>query len=358
MPNIADLFREQPDPNQPGVFADPEFNLEQFLAEADRAVEGSADRQHADSGVSPVEPSPAAATSPGGVPPAGDSSSSPQGEDGTPAGAPVTPPAEPPAAVPSPADPWFSIPPDRRQALLDLDRAMLADPTAGARVAQAIPPPPAAPPALPEGIEEGSPVETLWRQQQEILSELRAQQADRHRQQLDAQQRHTFDAATSALGEFRRRYPQLTHEQVGQIGGRAGSNGLAAAMVARPGYEMTQSFVEALEVELFRDPQLRAQALGQQPPATPTSGIPAAPTDGTVPPPPPGSAPAGEATSHNKRTLHALSGAASPIAGAPPARTPIENRSDGRLTPDSRTALVTEFAKRLEQDRLRGGNNG
>lgn len=331
MPSIKDLF---------GPVTDDEgWNLDDFMNEANAAADESAERQHLMGGnaepvpgsepapIPPPEPASGVAGEGVGTPGAGDGTVPPEPAAGV--------PAEPIAPPPPPADPLLALPEARRRELYALDAVMNADPTVRERIAEVIrPAAPEAPPApqLPAHIDPESVEAQLWTQNQEILSRLDRQDADRQRQQMEQaeHQRHVA-AAQHAGAAFRARYPGLTDTDMQLLAPRVANGGLPQALAAQPGTDLISAYDRALEYEALRDPEIRARVGGV------ASSTPAPLT-------PPGPTPQGEA---NKRKLHSISGAGSPVAGPPPQKTALETRADGSLTPQSKSLLVEETAARL-----------
>lgn len=324
MPSISQLFG-------PDQADDPNFDLDDFLGEAERAAEGSPEHQYAMGGspepvvpgVPPVAPAAASEVQAGG------------GEGGDGAGE-ATVPAPPVAAPPlAPVDPLLALPPERRAALLALDEAITTDPSIRDRVFEAIRPSvPKPPPSLPEHVDPESVEARLWAQNQEILARLDRQDTDRQAERAaQTQQQRLVQAASAAGANFESRYPQLTSDELSSLGTRAFQSGLPQVLVARPGADLVASYEEALEHTLWTDPTLRARVVGAAAP-------PAAPV------PPVGPTVQGE---QNKRVLHALSGAATPIAGPPPASAKLETRADGTLTSGSKDLLVNQLAASLRE---------
>jgi hypothetical protein len=322
MPSIRSLFL-------PEGAEDPDFNLDDFLREADNAAAASPTHQYALGGL-PEEPEATPPAEPS--PPAATPSSEAGGEDGgLGTGEPVVPPvAEPPVVAP-PADPLLNLPPERRQALLSLDQIMASTPGAVDKVFEALKPEPPRPvPTLPEHVDPDSFEATLWRQNQEILTRFdRQEAAAREAEARQSEQQRLTAAAGRAGVNFQARYPQLSEAELTGLGQRAYQSGLAPALAARPGIDPTVSYEEALEATLWTDPTLRAK-VGSAP------AVPVAPVTGPTP--------EREAA---KRTLHALSSGAVPVAGPPPAKVELETRADGRFTPDSRGRLVDQLAGQL-----------
>lgn len=218
--------------------------------------------------------------------------------------------------------------------MLALDEAMSTDPTIRERVFEAIRPSVLKPPpSLPEHVDPESVEARLWAQNQEILARLDRQEAQRSADQAaQTQQQRLVQAASAAGANFEARYPQLSSEELTALGTRAFQSGLPQVLVARPGADLVASYEEALEHTLWTDPNLRARVVNVAPPAPPV--------------PPIGPTAAGE---ERKRTLTALSGAATPIAGPPPARQALETRADGSLTSGSKDLLVNQLAQSLRE---------
>lgn len=328
MPSIADLFGPSGD--------DPNFNLDDFLSEADAAAAASPERQYAMGGM-PTEPTETEPVPPAPAPvsQAGDEDGGTgTGDDG---GVTAPPAAEPPAPYVAP-DPFMAIPAERRASLLALDQIMLSTPGAVDRVFDVLKPTPEVPrpaPTLPEGIDPEDPVAAIWHQNQTILD--RFDRMDREQQEAvraEAQAQRQNMAATAAVTNFRSRYPDLSPSDVAALSQSLGASGIPQALVARPGVDPQASYEEALEIGLWRDPDLRARVTG----APSVSAPPAPPVTGPTP-----------EREANKRTLHALSSGAAPVSGPPPEqrRGESETRLDGTLTPRSKSLLVDELASQL-----------
>lgn len=325
MPSIRSMFLPE------GVQDDENFNVEDFLREADAAVAGSATRQYAMGG-NPQEPEAdlAPAPAPDPDPVSGDAGDGELGAgDDEPTASPV---AEPPQFAPPP-DPLASLPPERRASLLALDQIMSTTPGAVDRVYAALKPEPPRPiPTIPDHVDPDSIEAQLWQQNQEILRRMDDERDQRQAAAQQAtQQTRLQSAATQAVANFRSRYPDLNADDITAMSTHASQAGLADAFVSRPGIDPVAGFEEALEHVLWTNPSLRARVSGMAPPPAPTPPV-------TGPPP---------QNQENKRILHALSTGAVPVAGPPPLRAALETRSDGRFTPESRGTLVDQLAADL-----------
>jgi hypothetical protein len=324
VPSIKDLF---------GPDTGDDFDLDDFMAAADAAATESVTSQGSlEAPIEPeTEPPPAASPEATTVPsPSSEAEATGEGEPG--AGEASVPIAAPVAGPPS--DPFQSLPADRRATLLALDQFMAETPGAVEKVFEAIKPPPPRPvPTLPEHVDPDSVEAQIWSQNQEILGRLDRQDAERQQATArEAQSQKFLAAAATAGNNFSARYPDLTEQEVVALARRAGDSGLAPALANRPGVDLTASYEEALEHMLWTDPTLRQRVAG-------------VPSSNAAPPAPAtGPTPAGE---RNKRVLHALSGAAVPIAGPPPAKAELETRLDGTLTPGSKGRLVDQLAADL-----------
>jgi hypothetical protein len=239
-------------------------------------------------------------------------------------------------------DPLAELPADRRAQLLALDEYMREHPEAITRITEA----PAAPPApepitLPEHIDPGSVEATLWLQQAEQSRKLDEIAAEQRRTQealaTDRLRATTQEAAISAGNAFKARYEgKLTDADVLAIAQVAGSpGGLAGrlAAAAKSPEDITAAYDQALELTMWSRPEFRSKV-----DAVPT------PTQAQID---------AEAAPARKRKLTALSGAATP-SGAPPTRSPLQSREDGRLTGQSRMDLVRQLASQLRG----GGGEG
>lgn len=327
MPTIRDMFL-------PEAADDPDFNLDDFLREADTAAAASPARQYAEMGATPGETSPDPQATTATV----STEAEPEvtGEGDATGG--ETVPTAPPVAEPiAPTDPLLALPADRRAALLALDEVITADPDTRERVFQAIrAPEPQARPSLPEHVDPESFEAQLWQGQREILDRLDQDKAERVQQVRQTEQSNRLISAAQAAGQTIGQRYNLSPEEVTALATTVGpqGSGLAGTLVSRPGRDPQQSFEEALDIAFWQDPELRSRVAGTvTPPAAPP-----APVVGPTP-----------EREERKRVLHALSGAASPVAGPPPERVPLETRMDGRLTPASRNSLVDSLAATLRE---------
>jgi|SRR5580704_7566 hypothetical protein len=315
MPSIRSMFL-------PPEADNPDFNLDDFLREADEAATGSPARQYALGGNPPAAEGDL-------LPPTADPVPSGEAGDGDldagdePVSAPVV---EPPQFAP-PSDPLLNLPPERRASLLALDQIMSTTPGAVDRVYEALrkPEPPRPEPKIPEHVDPESMEAQLWQQNQEILRRMDEQErTQRETQQQTAEQTRLQTAAGQAVANFRTRHPDLGDDDLTTMAGYASQAGFADAFVRRPGVDPVAGYEEALEYTLWKN-----SSRAYQP----------APTPPVTGPPP--------QNQENKRVLHALSTGAVPVAGPPPARAPLETRGDGRFTPESRGLLVDQLAADL-----------
>lgn len=323
MPSIQELFGPAPDSG---------FDLEAFLRDGEGLAADSAAKQYARAGIAaPTEALPGA------------------GDPPTAAGVPAEPPVATPApggelggdiertpVPPAPPSALDAIPPDRQAVLLSLDRAM-QDPDLRSRVLGALEPPAPAPappaPQLPAHIDPESFEAQMWTRLNQIgerMDQMASAEIERLEQARFTQRASA--AANEAGSRFAARYEgRLSHEDVAAIATQAGSSGIAERF-ANGAPDLAAAFDQALEHVLWTNESWR-QKLGtnQAPVATPEQQA------------------AAEATTR-KRQLSALSTGASPVA-APPDRTPLGYRSDGRLDNDSRLRMVAEAAGALRQNR-------
>jgi hypothetical protein len=256
----------------------------------------------------------------------------PEPSDETPA-----PSETPPAA---PADPFAALDPLERQELLLLREAMrdpdrqvairraylgVADATAPAAVELSRESTPPAP-ILPEHIDPDSFEAQLWHAQQETnrqLSELRAGLAQANQQSETQLAQAAAQRATQAfVAKYGDRLERTDIEWVAQT---AGMQGLPAAF-ASTGLSLDDAMTRSLEYTLRSSDTLLAKVLGGG--SAPTAAPPSSPT-------------AAEADLR-KRQLSALSSAAAP-AGEAPIAPPIQHREDGKLTEESRLALIRQM---------------
>jgi hypothetical protein len=341
MPNIQDVL---------GLTAadegeSPEFDLDQMLGEVDTILAARHGGAEAPAPVSPDETPavPVASESAGGesevavedpAPPAPE----PGGEA---VGVGVSPlpaePAAPPPVAPVQAvelDPFAQLPPERRAALLELDRTLAGDESKRTEI-QRILLGQVAPeaPKLPPEIDPDSPEARLWLDNQELRAEVAAiaQGQERVTQGLAAQQQRSVaeQTAESAARTLSERYPTLTADHVMRIAQVAGQSGRAGALAQAPQYEnnLHGAYVQSMEDALWATPELR-EWVASAPAPVPVSATPEA--------------------VERKRKLSALSSSASPVS-APAARSALETREDGRLTDTSRRTVVEQAAAALRQ---------
>lgn len=291
----------------------------------------------------------------GGQPPA---SVPPETPPATPPPAPAAPAATPPPAPAAPAapvapvapaDPFADVDALERQELLALRQA-LADPERAARVRQAYlglpeapvapvaaapPPAPPAAPTLPEQFEPGSPEAELWTSNQEMRTELAALKAGRQQDQQMSQQQIINHAAATATQRFATKYGTvLSAEELQFVCQSAGYQKLPDAIYpttvnpATGQGDWNQAMDKALEFALRSNDAIFGKVL---------TGVPGAPAL-------PGPAASTPAANARKRSLTAVSSAASP-SGEGATRTPIVSRNDGtgKMSEKSRLQLVQEL---------------
>src|ERR1700676_5111362 len=331
MPNINDMLN----PVRDLEVGAEDFDVDKFLTEADSIIASKTAEQRSD------QPAPEGASDPEGAPsPPVDAVVGAEPSGG---GEPEVAGAEtpPPVDVPPAPDPLAQLTPERRAQLLALDHYMPEPPEALSTLTA--PPPPAVPEpiALPEHIDPGSVEAQLWTEQQkqgQLLEEIRTGQkqtapdlaTDRLRQ---VSQQAAQTAGANSAARYTGKLDQNDVLAIAQVAGQ-GIAGRLAAQATTP-EEITAAYDEALEHVLWRTEDFRTKVLGPvvlEP--TPKAEDAAAAPD-------------------RKRKLPPLSGAASPVAGAPAARPPLESREDGRLTGQSRMDLVKSLAAQL-----RGGSEG
>ncbi len=228
-------------------------------------------------------------------------------------------------------DPLGLLPPERQAALLALDRVFQEDPAkrdAVYKTLSAVPEPPAE--EMPEEIEPGSVAATLWHQNQATQRQINEIAASNRAQQEAFAKQQAATAAERAGANFEARYEgKLTHDDVLAVARTAGATGMAARFAAGSD-DLANSFEQALEHVLWTTPEFRAKAIGS------TQAAPVAPADQPE-------------SRSRKRKLTAVSSSASPVSGPAPAKTPLESRVDGRLTPGSRLSVVKEMASQLQR---------
>ena len=191
---------------------------------------------------------------------------------------------------------------------------------------------------LPEDIEEGTVAARLWQQQQSTQEQITRIAEGQKAQSEALARKDASDAASAAGAEFAARYDgRLDGDDVVRIAQAAGNSGLAARLAA--GNEnLKDAYLQALESTLWTTESLRAKMLE-----------PAAPKEPSV-------ADEHKAESKpRKRKLTALSSSASPVSAPAPGKSPLETRTDGRLTPQSRFGLVQEMATKLNRANNEGG---
>lgn len=345
-PSIRDLFGD-PELDEPG--GDAPFDPSNLNATLDAVLQGR----------------PIAGAPPGYVPEGGPlaplpddlaappvSSAPPEGAPAPVGGPPPAPPAPaaPPAAAPpaAPASPFADLSDTELLEMYEVRRA-LQDPERSVRIKQAYlgidtpvtpidaapaPPPPPAPEPLPADIDPGSWEAQLWTQNQEMRAEVRELKAGLGLQAEQTQQNRELTAATNATQAFAAKYgDRLSIDEIKAVASLAGAQRLPAAFQSA-GDTIEQSMERSLEYVLRSNDALLGKVLGAPP-------IPAHVLPGNQP-----------ESIERKRTLHALSSAASP-AGESPTRTPITHREDGRLDEKSRMTVVQELV-----NRMRGSDEG
>ena len=361
-PNIRDIMGFTGLEEAEGESA-ADFDLDKMLAETDailaaRPGAAAEPAPEADPNAAPAPttsevPAPSApAAAPTGHPlpvePAAPGTA-PTGEVPTPTPIPTPVGVAPVAPTPTEADPFGLLPAERRAALLELDRVLIADPAKREQITRVLiggeaPAPtaaaPAAParPTLPPEIDPGSYEARMWEDNQALREQIAQldQTVRGQAQRTEEQQRADFMArsAQAAAQSFAQRYhSQLDPADVMRIAQTAGNTGVAGAYAAAPAFagNLQGAYEKAMEAVLWTEPELRSKVLAPPvvtPAATPT------PT-----------APSPEATSR-KRNLTALSSSASPVSG-PVGSPPLENRPDGRLTDTSRRTVVEQAASAL-----------
>lgn len=329
MPSIRQIMGV-PDELEGG---DTEFDLDKFMADVDGLIPKSNDRLRGpDAGPEPSpEPTTAAAPEPDEDPVLGEQEPGDEAE-GEPEPEVPLPPA--PAAL-APPDPLAAIPAERRAALLALDEVFQRDPAKAESVLRGLSTDPAlapvAAPQLPEDFDPGSPEARLWQQQQDTAEQIRQLTAATRAQQETFAKQQANTAAQQAGATFAARYQgRLDEADVVAIAKQAGESGLAGVLAGTPEgrSDLASAYDRALETTLWSNEVYRAKVLE----LTPTGPAPKTPE-----------------TKSRQRKLTALSSAASPVSGPSPKRSPLESRSDGRLTPQSRMGLVKELASNLNR---------
>lgn len=329
MPNIAQVLGLN---ESLADGTEAEFDLDAFMADADKAVSESNDRQYAAS----ASPAPVAPESSENevevreVLPTGE-----EGETEVEAGdEPVAEVSAPAPAAPAPSDPFSDISPERRAALLALHETLERDPAKAESVLRGLTSPasepePAPVATLPEDIDPQSFEATLWRQQQETNAQLSQLTSVARQQQETFAKQQAATAAQQAGAAFAARYVgKLEQADVLAIAQQAGSSGIAGVLASTEEgkRDLIGAYDRALETTLWGNEAFRQKVIGETPVIAP------------------GEQPEAK---DRKRKLTALSSAASPVSGPAPKRSPLESRDDGRLTPQSRMGLVQEMATKL-----------
>lgn len=325
MPSINELF------SAPGSEAEDDFEIDMdklmagvdtSIAESKRFSVGGTEETE----TPPEQPAPAPTPSPRDEPEQQEETSEPPPDSG------VTPEVEA-------REPEESVHPPDPLGLLFAEAAQ--DPAKRDRLLAALQDPKPEPTqvaTLPEDIEEGTVAARLWQQQQSTQEQL-AKIAEGQKAQSEALARkEATDAASAAGAEFAARYDgRLDGDDVVRIAQAAGNSGLAARLAA--GNEnLKDAYLQALESTLWTTESLRAKVLE-----------PTAPKEPSV-------AEEHKAESKpRKRKLTALSSSASPVSAPAPGKSPLETRTDGRLTPQSRFGLVQEMATKLNRANNEGG---
>jgi hypothetical protein len=241
-----------------------------------------------------------------------------------------------------PPDPLGFLSPERRNLLATLDEAMAGDPALRQRVLASLAEPIAdAPPTptLPEDIEEGTVAARLWHDQRATQAKLDELAEGQRKQNETFAQREAASAAQGAGAQLLAAYPNLSGDDIVTIAQKAGASGLAGRL-ATDAPDLQGAYYQALESTLWTTPDLRSKVLdpAAQAPVEPTP----AETDKAEAP-------------QRKRKLTALSSSASPVSAPPTPKSPLETRTDGRLTPDSRQRAVRELATQLNRANNEGG---
>jgi hypothetical protein len=327
-PSINELF------SAPGSEAEEDFELDmdklmagvdQSLAASNRFSTGEVETPEAP----PEHPGEAAPVSPSEEPPpAQEEPSEPSPDDG---GSPEVETArEPEESVSPPSDPLGLLFADAAKDPAKRDRllAALADQK----------PEPETAPSLPDDIEEGTVAARLWHEQQRTQADLAAI-AKAQRDQAEATERQRAVAAADQAGsEFAQKYAgRLDGDDVVRIAQAAGNSGLAARLATGTD-DLKGAYLQALESTLWTTETLRNKVME-----------PAAPAELTV------AQKDKEQSAPRKRKLTALSSSASPVSAPATPKSPLETRTDGRLTPQSRMSVVQEMATRLNRANNEGG---
>lgn len=347
MPNIADLFNvgQLPEGEQA---PDGDFDVSEFLRSVDEITASRPGGDPALDMAAGVNGELSGdETPPGSAPKAGETS---QQVVDPPALAPVVEPLVAPVAH----DPLLELSPERRAYLLALDEVIQEDPTRRDAVLRAMSAEPqrAPEPTLPEEIDEHSFEAQLWRENRELNSRI-----DRLTSGLESLNRNTATqtaqtAAQQGISSFAAAHPELAPEDVQEIVQWAGRAGIPAGFVQMDRYreQPAMAIRAALNFALHENEQFEARSIAR----AANSAISGGGGDGGGEPIVPALTAAQIAqqeAASRKRTLTALSGAASPTAAGPVTRTPLTTRSDGRFDPDSRTTLVNEIATSLNRSR-------
>jgi hypothetical protein len=273
----------------------------------------------------------------------------PQGFVGAPAPAPPQAPGTPfggypyqpggpmPAPVPALPDPGLEL---ARQALEDPERRdTVLRAIVGAPVAAPVVPAPApAAPAMPEGIEPGSPEALLWQANQDNLAQNAALREQIEQIRADVQAGNSMTAAEQgqravdgAVKTFTSRYPSLAPADVWAIRQEAARLGLPDALLPTVNNNPEAAVFASMDYVLRSSDTYLQKALSAPAPVIHPGDTP-------------------EAIEH-KRKLTALSSAASPTGDAPQ-RAPIQMREDGlKMTEGSRLALVQQMAEGMRRER-------
>jgi hypothetical protein len=330
MPSIHELFGLDPALASEGE-GNADFDIDKLFGAAEEAIPGHRSRVTngdlpGDSTPPPspvVETEPAAGTTPpppvtvGGEDLGGDEEEEPEASEAI-----ASPPVVPQAVA---EDPIAAL---LREALGDPERrarvlgALAGEPTVA---------PPAAP-ALPEEIDPRSPEAALWMRQNDVDRKLAEIAAATKAQSESLAKQQANNAANAAGAAFAARYQgKLDAAEVIDICRIAGSTGIAARF-ATGADDLQAAFEESLEHVAWTNEGYRAKLIGQ----------PAAP------PVVPGNTPQAQ---DRKRKLTALSSSASPVSGPAPGESPLETRTDGRLTEKSRMSVVQQAASAIARTR-------
>jgi hypothetical protein len=329
MPNIAQILGLNP---ELATDEDPEFDLDAFMAETDKAVADSVVRQRGTEPASEIGGMLSTSDAPTEDPAPGVEEETEVEPEDEPEAEVPTPPA---AVLPAPSDPLASLPAERRAQLLALDEFLQKDPSALKRLTEPEAQPVAA--QLPEDIDPQSFEATLWRQNQETQSQLREITSATRLQAETFAKQAAAQAAQQAGANFAARYVgKLEQADVLAIAKAAGASGIAGVLASTPEgkADLAGAYDKALEITLWQNEIYRSKVVGETPVEQP------------------GDKPEAK---ERKRKLTALSSAASPVSGPADKRSPLQSRDDGRLTPQSRSQLIQEAANGIARARMSEG---